>query len=68
VWKVYAGDIDLKGNGELHNAAELVVHEDYDPFNQYINDIALIRVSFTILFFHRPFIIFLKPIWQKRYI
>jgi secreted trypsin-like serine protease len=46
-WAVYAGDVDLEGSGERHNAAEFVVHEDYDPDNQYINDIALIRVSFT---------------------
>lgn len=50
LYSVYAGDIDLEGNGERHDIAKFVVHEDYDPFNQYINDIALIRVSLIFLF------------------
>jgi len=45
LYTVYAGSVDLSGNGETHDAAEFVVHEDYNPNNQYINDIALVRVS-----------------------
>jgi Trypsin len=48
-WTVYAGDVDLEGNGERRNSAEFIVHEGYDPENYFTNDIGLIRVSFLAL-------------------
>jgi len=51
MWSVYAGNVDLEGNGESHDAAQFVIHEDYDPSNQLINDIALVRVSSLVHIF-----------------
>jgi hypothetical protein len=47
---VYAGNVDLKGNGESYEIAQVIVHESYDKDDNYFNDIALVRVS-QLLFF-----------------
>jgi hypothetical protein len=44
-WTIYAGDVDLEGNGEVYNLAKFIIHEDYDASDQYFDDIALVKVS-----------------------
>jgi hypothetical protein len=44
-WTIYAGDVDLEGNGEIYNLAKFIIHEDYDASDQYFDDIALVKVS-----------------------
>ncbi|XP_059474912.1 transmembrane protease serine 9-like [Neocloeon triangulifer] len=44
LYYVYAGDVDLQGNGQLVDTAQFIIHKDYDPNNMYINDIALVRL------------------------
>jgi hypothetical protein len=45
-WTIYAGDVDLQGNGEIYIVDFFIVHEGFDASDQYVNDIALVRVSF----------------------
>jgi hypothetical protein len=46
MWTVYAGDVDLEGNGQIYNVSFILIHEDRcDP---YMNDIALLKVSIRI--------------------
>jgi hypothetical protein len=47
---VYAGNVDLEGNGEIYEVAQFIIHEDFDLDNHNINDIALVRVSHVLLF------------------
>jgi hypothetical protein len=49
---VYAGDVDLEGNGQLYNVSFIIIHEDRDDI--YINDIALLKVC--IIIYGRQFI------------
>ncbi|XP_065341592.1 trypsin-1-like [Cloeon dipterum] len=50
LYTIYAGSVDLEGNGVAINAAEFKVHEGYNPFNNYIDDIALIRLATPLTF------------------
>ncbi|XP_025992614.1 trypsin-1 [Solenopsis invicta] len=43
--KVIAGTIDLTDPQSEHRVAKITVHEDYDPSNSWINDIALLKVK-----------------------
>jgi len=43
-YTVYAGSVDLEGDGEHHQVAEFVVHEGYNSSDYDLNDIALVRV------------------------
>jgi hypothetical protein len=43
-WTIYAGDVDLEGNGVMYNASFFIEYEYYEPTLQFLNDIALIRV------------------------
>ncbi|XP_069683024.1 trypsin-1-like isoform X1 [Periplaneta americana] len=42
---LYAGSINLSSGGTIHNVSEIVIHESYDAFDSYINDIAVLKVS-----------------------
>jgi hypothetical protein len=52
LWTVYAGDVDLEGNGVTHKVAQIFIHylyeNDWMHFNE--NDIALIKVGFLKIF------------------
>jgi hypothetical protein len=42
---VYAGNVNLEGNGEIYEVAQLIVHEDFDTPSKFVNDIALVKVG-----------------------
>jgi len=46
-FSIYAGDVDQNGNGEIYDVAFFIAHEGYDEFDNHINNIALVRVSFN---------------------
>jgi hypothetical protein len=48
MWRVYAGDVDLEGDGVIHTISQFLFHPDYDWFNPYVHNIVLIEVSFII--------------------
>jgi hypothetical protein len=45
-----AGTNNLLEGGSRHQAVEIFVHEDYDPGNWYINDIAVVKVQEPFVF------------------
>lgn len=45
VIKVVAGSINLNSPKSEHNVAKIIVHEKYDPFDSWKNDIALLKVT-----------------------
>lgn len=50
LWRVYAGDDNLNGNGTLYTIADFAIHEGYFGFVSRDNNIALIKVSLNILY------------------
>jgi len=54
---VYAGNVDLKGNGESYDIAQVIIHEDYDKDDNYFNDIALVKVSYLHFFLFSIFLL-----------
>ncbi|XP_025986027.1 chymotrypsin-2 [Solenopsis invicta] len=42
---VVAGTIDLNNPKSLHNVEEIIIHENYDANDSWINDIALLKVT-----------------------
>jgi len=46
-YTVIAGRIDLNLDGAIHDVVQFYVHPYYDSANQFLNDIALVRVSFV---------------------
>jgi hypothetical protein len=49
---VYAGDVDLEGDGVIHTIAQIIIHPDFinDVTAHYKNNIALIEVSLIYQF------------------
>ncbi|XP_039301749.1 chymotrypsin-2 [Solenopsis invicta] len=43
--RVVAGTINLNNSKSLHNVEEIIIHENYDPNDSWINDIALLKVT-----------------------
>lgn len=43
--KIIVGTIDLDKPRVIHAAKEFITHEEYDHYNSWINDIALIEVN-----------------------
>ncbi|KAG7197992.1 hypothetical protein KM043_016217 [Ampulex compressa] len=43
--KVVAGTINLREGGSVHQIEQVIVHEEYDPSNSWLNDIALLKVK-----------------------
>ncbi|XP_069683027.1 trypsin-1-like isoform X2 [Periplaneta americana] len=42
---LHAGSIYLSSGGTIHNVSEFIVHENYDWYDSFINDIAVVKVS-----------------------
>jgi len=49
-YMVYAGDVDIEGDGVIHTIAQIIIHPDYinDGTTHNRNNIALIEVSFIL--------------------
>jgi len=47
---VLAGTNDLRQGGTRHQVAEIIIHEEYNRENFYINDIAVVRVENVFVF------------------
>ncbi|XP_065339635.1 chymotrypsin-1-like [Cloeon dipterum] len=45
-----AGTNNLNNGGSRHQVVEIIVHEGYDPGNNWINDIAVVRVGVPFVF------------------
>ncbi|XP_059470395.1 chymotrypsin-1-like [Neocloeon triangulifer] len=48
--KALAGTNALDQGGTLHQAVQIITHEAYDPLNQWINDIAVVKVDPPFVF------------------
>ena len=42
--RIVADTINLKLGGTHHNVVDIILHEDYNPDDSWVNDIALLKV------------------------
>ncbi|XP_044001142.1 serine protease 44-like [Aphidius gifuensis] len=48
--QILSGTNDLTENGEIHKVAYTIIHEEYDPHNFWIHDIAILKLEDEINF------------------